>query len=73
MNFEILKSGNFEALKGDYEELLFRKNKHSTFKNTEGYLFSGFIIGVSNSGCLKVQLEDQIIKEFDLKSISLLY
>ena len=73
MNFEILKSGNFQALKADYEELLFRKNKPSTFKNAEGHLFSGFIIGVSNSGCLKVQLEDQIIKEFDLKSISLLY
>jgi BirA family biotin operon repressor/biotin-[acetyl-CoA-carboxylase] ligase len=71
--FQILKSGDFETLKSEYESYLFRKNKPSTFRNTEGVMFSGFIKGVSNSGNLQVLLEDNIQKEYDLKEISLLY
>ena len=36
-------------------------------------MFSGFIKSVSNSGNLQVLLEDDVVKEFDLKEISLLY
>ncbi len=56
-----------------YENVLFRKDKPSTFKDNEGNLFMGFIQGVSNEGRLVVTLEDNIKKEFDLKAISLLY
>ena len=56
-----------------YENVLFRKDKPSTFKDNEGNLFMGFIKGVSNEGRLVVTLEDDIKKEFDLKAISLLY
>ena len=49
------------------------KNKPSTFKNTEGVLFSGFIKGVTKYGKLQVILEDEIVKKFDLKEITLLY
>jgi BirA family biotin operon repressor/biotin-[acetyl-CoA-carboxylase] ligase len=69
----LLKEGRFEELKKRYETELFRKEKPSTFKNAEGSLFSGFIKGVSNSGHLKVLIEDDILKEFDLKEIKLLY
>jgi len=71
--FEILQTGNLEFLKSTYETHLFRKNKPSTFKNAEGLMFSGFIKGVSNDGKLQVLLEDDILKVFDLKEISLLY
>ncbi len=56
-----------------YENVLFRKDKPSTFKDNDGNLFMGFIQGVSNEGRLVVTIEDDIKKEFDLKAISLLY
>ena len=52
---------------------LFRKNKPSTFKDQEDNLFSGFIKGVTKYGKLQVLLEDEIVKKFDLKEITLLY
>lgn len=70
---EMLKEGRFVEIKTQYENELFRKNKPSTFENAEGYRFVGFIKGVSNSGYLQVELEDDIIKEFDLKEVKLLY
>ena len=68
-----LDSGAFEALNADYESKLFRKNKPSTFKNAEGSLFSGYIKGISSSGNLVLLLEDEIIEEFTLNEITLLY
>lgn len=61
------------SIKAEYEKYLFRKNKPSTFKDAEGNMFSGFIKSVSNSGHLQVMLEDNILKRFDLKEITLLY
>jgi len=70
---KLLKHKEFELLKNNYEKHLFRKDKPSTFQNSEGQLFSGFIKGISNSGNLQVMIENAIIKEFDLKSITLMY
>jgi BirA family transcriptional regulator, biotin operon repressor / biotin---[acetyl-CoA-carboxylase] ligase len=69
----LLQRGEYDAVKNEYEANLFRKNKPSTFKNTEGDLFSGFIKGVTKYGKLQVVLEDKIVKKFDLKEITLLY
>jgi len=71
--FNILKKGQVDVLKAKYEAALFRKNKPSTFQDAEGLVFSGFIKSVSNSGNLQVLLEDAVVKEFDLKTITLLY
>ncbi len=71
--FKILEQKEFEILKTTYENHLFRKDKPSTFRDAEGLLFSGYIKGISNSGTLQVCMEDDIINEFDLKSITLLY
>ncbi|WP_298555041.1 biotin--[acetyl-CoA-carboxylase] ligase [uncultured Algibacter sp.] len=71
--FILLEDEKYEELKTEYEIHLFRKNKPSTFKNAEGDMFSGFIKGVSESGHLQVLLEDNILKAFDLKEITLLY
>lgn len=68
-----LENGDFLNLKKDYEKRLFRKNKPSTFKTAEGDLFSGFIECVTNSGNLQLRLEDNEIREFGLKDITLLY
>ncbi len=71
--FNLLKSDKLSLLKEEYEKHLFRKNKPSTFKNAELGMFSGIINGISESGNLKVILEGNVIKEFDLKEITLLY
>ena len=55
-----------------YENLLFKKDKPSTFVGLSGDLFSGIIKGVSQRGKLMVKTENYI-EEFDLKSIKLLY
>ena len=71
--FEMLESDKFSELKLAYEDLLFRKDKPSTFKSLEADPFSGIIKGVTENGRLKVWTEDKIIKTFDLKEIALLY
>lgn len=60
-------------LRKAYEGVLFRKDKPSTFENSRGKLFTGFIRRVSEEGKLIIEIEDNIIKEFDLKEVKLLY
>lgn len=71
--FKLLERKQFDMLKTAYEKCLFRKDKPSTFKDSEEQLFAGYIKGVSNAGNLRVLVEDDIVKEFDLKEITLLY
>ena len=71
--FDELEAKNYSAIKLEYESLLFRKNKPSTFRDSKHDSFSGIIQGVTEYGHLQVWTEDEIIKTFDLKEISLLY
>ncbi|MFH6604769.1 biotin--[acetyl-CoA-carboxylase] ligase [Maribacter algicola] len=57
----------------DYENLLFRKDRPSTFEDNRGQRFMGIIRGVSGKGMLKVSLENGTLSEFDLKEVKLLY
>ena len=56
-----------------YTDLLFRKDKPSTFEGTDNTRFMGIIRGVSTAGKLVVELEDGVIAQFDLKQLRLLY
>ncbi len=56
-----------------YEKALFRKNKASTFELPDGNLLTGIITGVTPTGLLKVTLEDELLKTFDLKELKLLF
>lgn len=71
--FKLLEAKNYAEIKSKYETLLFRKDKPSTFKIENGSIFSGIIKGVTDTGKLNVWTEDDIIKTFDLKEVSLLY
>ena len=71
--FELFKTKGFSTLKKKYESYLFRKDKPSTFKQIDGTPFTGYIKGISDSGCLRILIEDDQIVEFDHKTISLLY
>lgn len=70
---ERLESKHQFEIKTEYESLLFRKNKPSTFTTSKNDSFSGIIQGVTESGQLQIWTEDGIIKTFDLKDIKLLY
>ncbi|MBT2161845.1 biotin--[acetyl-CoA-carboxylase] ligase [Zobellia barbeyronii] len=66
-------TNSIENLWKAYEEVLFRKDKPSTFENKQNELFMGFIRGVSPTGRLQITLEDNVLKEFDIKEVKLLY
>lgn len=68
------ESSQFSKVKLEYENFLFRKGKASTFVKTDGTVkFTGIIQGVTNEGKLIIEEEDQLIKKYNLKEITLLY
>ena len=70
--FNELDKSSINSIFEKYEDALFRINKPSTFKNSNGEVFSGYIKGVSRSGKLNVMLEDNLVESYDLKEISML-
>ena len=71
--FNLLESKDYGVIKAEYESLLFRLDKPSTFQTLNDENFSGIIKGITETGLLKVWTEDETIKTFDLKEIKLLY
>lgn len=71
--FTKLKSMSFFDLKTEYESLLFRKDKPSTFVDAKGDSFVGIIQSITDQGKLQVLLEDEIVTDYNLKEIKLLY
>ena len=71
--FQRLEAKEYQLLKDEYEALLFRKDKPSTFKDRQGNTFPGFIKGVDTLGNIQILLEDDILKAFKLKDVQLLY
>lgn len=60
-----------DTLKKNYLKVLYRKDIPSMFRNnSDGLLFLGMLVGVSDTGKLQIQLEDESICEFDVKAIS---
>lgn len=57
----------------EYERSLFRKDKPSTFEDNNGVRIMGFIKGVSSNGKLKILREDNVMEEYGLKEIRLMY
>lgn len=66
-------TGKSGKLHQEYESVLFRKDKPSTFEDHSGSRFAGIIKGVDSSGKLIVWMEDNVEKRFSQKEISLLY
>ncbi len=70
LNFKEGKVGDILA---DYEGKLFRKNKISTFQMPDDSFLTGIIKGITSTGLLKIEVEDSIIRTFDLKELKLLF
>lgn len=56
-----------------YFNSLFKKGVPVPFKNTKNQNFMGIIQGVSSIGKLQVLLENDLVSEFDIKEIQMLY
>jgi len=73
-SFTNYNSIDFSNLKKEFESVLFRKGKASSFTKANcNSIFTGIIKGITNDGRLIVLKEDNITQEFSLKEISLLY
>ncbi|CAN5199745.1 biotin--[acetyl-CoA-carboxylase] ligase [soil metagenome] len=70
---EELSENSSEKIISDYETLLFRINKVSTFMLPGGNLLTGIIMGITPTGHLKIKGEDEAIQHYDLKEIKLLF
>lgn len=57
----------------EFKNNLFRLNQVATFSLPTGVIIPGIIRGVTPNGLLQVEMEDESLKEFDLKQIKLLY
>lgn len=71
--FEEIEFKKVDELRKQYESLLFRKDKPSTFKDSDSNLIAGYIRGISTEGKLVVELEDCVLKQFTFKELELLY
>ena len=64
---------NVPMLWKEYEDLLFKKEIPTAFKDVHGRNFMGMIKGVDPSGRLKILLEDDTIATFQIKEVEMLY
>ncbi|MEE9408639.1 MAG: biotin--[acetyl-CoA-carboxylase] ligase [Polaribacter sp.] len=68
----LLNDKQFQHLENDYLNVLYKKNIPTMFKDSNNVLFMGMISGVSKEGRLQITLEDDLIKEFDIKEVAIL-
>jgi BirA family transcriptional regulator, biotin operon repressor / biotin---[acetyl-CoA-carboxylase] ligase len=66
-----LEKHQYEQIKNDYLNQLYKKQVPTMFKDSWNQLFLGKIIGISSNGKLQIELEDETVKEFGLKEISI--
>jgi BirA family biotin operon repressor/biotin-[acetyl-CoA-carboxylase] ligase len=72
-SLDLLKVTSAEVIIENYEEVLFRKGIVSTFELINGEFLTGIISGITSTGLLKVQVEDEKMKLYDLKELKLLF
>lgn len=64
---------NPTSLRQQFVDLLFKKGEPMPFTNQKEEKFMGIIHGISPVGRLQVLLEDDLVAEFDIKEIQMLY
>ncbi|MDX6189760.1 biotin--[acetyl-CoA-carboxylase] ligase [Flavobacterium sp. Fl-318] len=64
---------NSKVFWDEYFNSLFRKGVPMPFKNLQNQNFMGIIQGVSPVGKIQIMLEDDSVKEFEIKEIQMLY
>ncbi len=64
----LLKAGRFQPLQQEYEQALFRFQQPYSYKRVDGSVFQGTIVGVTDSGLLRMKTEHGE-EQFALKEI----
>ena len=72
-NLENLSTKDFSKMRQLYENSLFRKDMVSVFETPNGLRINGITKGVSDSGELLVETENDLLQKFQLKEVKLIY
>lgn len=72
-NVEKIKKDETDALWKKYTENLFRKEIPTVFEDENAFKFMGLIQGVNPNGKLEILLEDDSIKQFGIKEVTMIY
>jgi BirA family biotin operon repressor/biotin-[acetyl-CoA-carboxylase] ligase len=67
----MLSAKKYATLETEYLNVLYKKNIPTMFKDSNDVLFMGKIIGISSLGNLQIEMEDETVKEFGIKEVSL--
>ena len=67
---QLLSEEKYQLLEGNYLNALYQIHKPMMFKDSENVLFVGIIRGISETGNIIIELENENIKEFGIKEIS---
>ncbi|WP_397446430.1 biotin--[acetyl-CoA-carboxylase] ligase [Polaribacter sp. R77954] len=67
----LLHNNAYLPLETNYLNVLYKKNSPTMFKDSQAHLFMGKIIGISSLGNLLIELENETVKEFGIKEVSL--
>lgn len=73
LQLEELDVGKVNGLKESYEAVLFRKNKVTAFQDDQGVQFNGIIKGVTDTGELLLEIEDESLQKYELKQLKMLF
>ncbi len=74
VNINSYSSKDFKVLKKRFEQVLFRKDQVSSFKKTLcNTFFNGIIQGITTNGELVLLEENNILNNYSLKELQLLY
>ena len=65
----LLNTNDFDKIDSLYLKRLYKINIPTMFRDAKQTVFMGKIIGVSTEGRLRIELENETIKEFNLKEI----
>ncbi len=71
-NIDLLNNNKFDLINELYLKNLYKLKTPAMFKDVNGNLFLGNILGVTKEGKLQVALEDEKIKVYNLKEIKFL-
>ena len=72
LKFHEIDNLKINDLINEYESLLFKKDEFSIF-NINNKLIDGCILGVNQSGKLKVKISNEIIREYNSSEIKIIY
>ncbi|MBT8385706.1 MAG: biotin--[acetyl-CoA-carboxylase] ligase, partial [Bacteroidia bacterium] len=65
----LIQKQKFSEIKYLYEDILYKKGIPSMFIDGSNHTFLGKIVGISAEGKLRIELENESLKDFDLKEI----